>query len=375
VAAEPISGPPSGLGRRPGAVQWLALVLLSVALAAVLLLVHAPAALMLGPLIAAIAVASNGARLRLPLPPFVLAQGIVGCLIAKMVPLSIVGDVLQHWFLFSVGVLAVVAISSGLGWLMTRWQVLPGTTALWGTSPGAASVMTIMAESYGADVRLVAFMQYGRVVLVAVVAALVTHFFGVNTANAHAAMVWFPPVNWLALGETLALAVIGPLLAKRLNIPAGAFLVPMIAGIVLTHMGLMTIELPPWLLAVSYALVGWNVGLRFSKPLLIHAAKALPRIMACILTMIVLCGGVAWLMVAAIGVDPLTAYLATSPGGSDSVAIIAASTNVDVSFVMAMQTVRMIAVLFIGPVLTKYIVTHSNPVPSVSTLKSKDDHP
>ena len=74
----------------------------------------------------------------------------------------------------------------------------------------------------------------------------------------------------------------------------------------------------------------------------------LPRMMACILTMIVLCGGVAWLMVLAIGVDPLTAYLATSPGGSDSVAIIAASSNVDVSFVMAMQTVRMIAVLFIG---------------------------
>jgi membrane AbrB-like protein len=245
---------------------------------------------------------------------------------------------------------------------MTRWQVLPGTTALWGTSPGAASVMTIMAESYGADVRLVAFMQYGRVVLVAVVAALVTHFFGVTTVHA-AATVWFPPVDWLALGETLALAVFGPMVAKRLNIPAGAFLVPMIAGIVLSHMGLMSIELPPWLLALSYALVGWNVGLRFSRPLLIHAARALPRIMACILTMIVLCGGVAWLMVAAIGVDPLTAYLATSPGGSDSVAIIAASTNVDVSFVMAMQTVRMIAVLFIGPVLTKYIVTHSNPVP------------
>src|SRR6185312_2322458 len=146
----------------------------------------------------------------------VLAQGVVGCLIAKMVPLSIVGDVLQHWFLFSVGVLAVVAISSALGWLMTKWQMLPGTTALWGTSPGAASVMTIMAESYGADVRLVAFMQYGRVVLV---------------------------------------AVFGPLIARQLNIPAGAFLVPMIGGIVLTHLGLMTVELPPWLLAASYALV------------------------------------------------------------------------------------------------------------------------
>jgi membrane AbrB-like protein len=349
---------------------WAALISLSVGLAALLLWLHAPAALMLGPLLAAIVVASNGGKVRMPLTPFVVAQGIVGCLIAKMVPLSIVGDVLGHWFLFSVGVLAVVAISTLIGWLMTRWQVLPGTTALWGTSPGAASVMTIMAESYGADVRLVALMQYGRVVMVAVIAAFVTRAFGASPAHAPAAIVWFPPVEWLALGETLALAVVGPLIARRLNIPAGAFLVPMIAGIVLTHMGWMSVELPTWLLAASYAMVGWNVGLRFTRPLLIHAARALPRVLACIFAMIVMCGGVAWLMVLAIGVDPLTAYLATSPGGSDSVAIIAASSNVDVSFVMAMQTVRMIAVLFIGPVLTKYIVMHTNPAPNFDVEKS-----
>ena len=258
-----------------GAAQWGGLVVLSAALAALLLWVHAPAALMLGPLAAAIIVSSNGAKLRLPLTPFVLAQGIVGCLIAKMVPLSIVGDVLQHWFLFTVGVLAVVAISSALGWLMTRWQMLPGTTALWGTSPGAASVMTIMAESYGADVRLVAFMQYlprragggGR-------GAGDARRSASTPPHAPAAIVWFPPVDWLPLGETLALAIFGPLIARQLNIPAGAFLVPMIGGIVLTHLGLMTIELPTWLLAASYALVGWNVGLRFTRPLLIHAARA-----------------------------------------------------------------------------------------------------
>ena len=80
-----------------------------------------------------------------------LAQGIVGCLIASMVPLSIVDDVLRHWVLFGAGVVLVVVASSLLGWLMTRWQMMPGTTALWGTSAGAASVMTIMAEHYGAD--------------------------------------------------------------------------------------------------------------------------------------------------------------------------------------------------------------------------------
>src|SRR5262252_8168126 len=309
---------------------------------------------MLGPLVAAIVVSSNGAKLRLPLTPFVLAQGIVGCLIAKMVPLSIVGDVLGHWFLFSVGVFAVVAISSLLGWLMTRWQVLPGTTALWGTSPGAASVMTIMAESYGADIRLVAVMQYLRVVLVAAIAAVVAKLFGVSTSAA-APPVWFPPIAWLPFLETLALAVGGPLVARALRIPAGAFLVPMVLGIVLTHFGLMAIELPTWLLAACYALVGWNIGLRFTRGLLIHVLRALPLMVICTLLLIALCGLVAAMLVWGAGVDPLTAYLATSPGGSDSIAIIAASTDVDVSFVMAMQTVRMIAVLFLAPLLTKFI--------------------
>lgn len=341
--------------------QWLLLIALSVAIAAALLWLHAPAALMLGPLIAAMALAGGGGRVQFPLPIFVLAQGVIGCMIARMVPLTIVRDILDHWVLFTAGVLFVVAASSLLGWLMTRLQMLPGTTALWGTSPGAASIMTIMSESYGADVRLVAVMQYLRVVLVAAVAALVAKIFGVSSAHGAEALVWFAPIAWRPLLETLALAVLGPLIARALNIPGGAFLVPMMVGIVLVHFDWMTIELPTWLLAASYALVGWNIGLRFTRPLLIHAARALPRIIGCTVLLIALCGLVALMLVHGAGVDPLTAYLATSPGGSDSIAIIAASTNVDVSFVMAMQTVRMIAVLFLAPILTKFIAERIAP--------------
>jgi len=43
--------------------------------------------------------------------------------------------------------------------------------------------------------------------------------------------------------------------------------------------------------------------------------------------------------------------VATSPGGLDSVAIIAASTRVDVPFVMALQTVRFVLILLLGPAL------------------------
>ena len=354
------------LGSLPSAAQWTVLIVASLAVAALLVHVHAPAALLLGPLLASMGLATAGARVNLPLAPFVFAQGMVGSMIAKMVPLSIVGDVLSHWVLFSTGVLSVVAVSSFLGWIMTRLQMLPGTTALWGTSPGAASVMTLMAEAYGADPRLVAIMQYLRVLMVAAVAAAVARIFGLTPAQHATEIVWFPPIAWLPFIETVALAVLGPLIARRLNIPAGAFLVPLVIGGVLSHFGLMQIEQPPWLLAGCYTMVGWNIGLRFTRPLLIHAAKALPRILVCIFIMISLCSGVAAMLVMVANVDPLTAYLATSPGGSDSIAIIAASSNVDVSFVMAMQTVRMIVVLILAPILTKFLAERiSVPPPEI----------
>jgi membrane AbrB-like protein len=337
------------------ATQWPALIAITLPVTALLLWLHAPAALMLGPLIAGIAFASAGGKVQFPVSVFAVAQGVVGCMIAKMVPLSILGDIAGHWVLFSVGVVAVIAVSSLVGWWMTRLEVLPGSTALWGVSPGAASVMTYMAEAYNADMRMVAFMQYLRVVLVAAVAALVARLFGVHSTHTPDAIVWFPEVAWLPLGETLALAIAGPWIARWLKIPAGAFLVPLVLGILVSHVGLVRLELPTWLLAASYALVGWNVGLRFTRALLVHVLRQLPGILACIFVMLALCGGIAAFMVHAAGIDPITAYLATSPGGSDSIAIIAASTDCDVSFVMAMQTVRMIAVILVAPVLTKFI--------------------
>ena len=68
-----------------------------------------------------------------------------------------------------------------------------------------------------------------------------------------------------------------------------------------------------------------------------------------------LCGGFAWLMVIFAGVDPLTAYLATSPGGADAVTIIASTTKVDAPFVIAMQIVRFFCVLFTGPALARWL--------------------
>jgi membrane AbrB-like protein len=63
----------------------------------------------------------------------------------------------------------------------------------------------------------------------------------------------------------------------------------------------------------------------------------------------------AWMLTRVLKVDLLTAYLATSPGGLDTVAIIAAGSKVDMAFVMAMQTLRLFTILFTGPAIARFI--------------------
>ncbi len=74
-------------------------------------------------------------------------------------------------------------------------------------------------------------------------------------------------------------------------------------------------------------------------------------------------GGLAFLLTRTAGIDPLTAYLATSPGGMDSIAIIAANSTVDLAFVMALQSARLLIVTAIGPALARFVATRSGKAP------------
>ncbi len=336
--------------------RWGALVALSLLFIAGLEALRIPAALLLAPMAAAILLAASGAKLRIPRPAFLAAQAVVGCMIAGSINPAILSTVAAHWLPLFAIILAVIGASSLLGWTLARWQVLPGSAAVWGSSPGAASAMTLMAAAHGADIRLVAFMQYLRVVFVALAATLVARVAVDPQAPMAAAIDWFPTVSARGLAETLALAGLGGLAGRLLRIPAGSLLVPLVVGAVLHGTGLVAIELPPWLLAPSYMAIGWNIGLGFTPTILRHAARALPRLVVAILVQIATCAGLATLLTLYLGIDPLTAYLATSPGGADSVAIIAASSHVDIAFIMAMQTSRLFLVILISPALARFIV-------------------
>ena len=94
--------------------QWLGLLALTVLLAAGFSALELPAALLLGPMVAGIVVALGGASIRLPDTPFVLAQAVVGCLIARAASPAVLPEFLAHWHLFSLVILAGTLASFNL---------------------------------------------------------------------------------------------------------------------------------------------------------------------------------------------------------------------------------------------------------------------
>ncbi len=343
------------LDGRPAAQQWGALIIASLVFVWLFRLAGLPAALLLGSMAAAILIAWFEGHVKIPPWSFVIAQGVVGCLVARSISPGILVEMIRQWPMFLTCVGAVILFSTALGYGLARWKVLPGTTAVWGSSPGAATVMVLMANALGGDMRLVAVMQYLRVACVGLVASIVARAWTASGGTAPAATDWFPPLAAGPFLETLALAGGGAAIGVKAKIPAGPLLLPLFAGAALSAGHVVTITLPPWLLAGCYALVGWSIGLRFTREIVLYTAKQLPRMIASIFALIAMCGGLAYALHLAAGIDPLTAYLATSPGGADSVAIIAASSRVDMSFVMAMQVARLLLVILIGPSLARLL--------------------
>jgi len=344
--------------RRPATwpvyLRWIVLLFVSTIIVFLLELVHLPAALLLGPMAAAVLMATMGSGVKIGNKGFTAAQGIVGMMIASNMPTSLFSELKSDWPIFVVGVLSTVLAAAFLGWLMARTKLFPGTTAIWGSSPGAAAAMTLMSAGYGADMRLVAFMQYVRVVCVVLAATIVARFMGVTVVEEQA-IVWFPSIDWLDFAITILVALVAALVGMKVKMPGGALLLPMAIGMALKFSGLMPIVLPPWVLALSFAVIGWGIGMRFTREVVAHAARALPRVLLSVFALIAICGCFAAGLVHFAGIDPLSAYLATSPGGADSVAIIAASTNVDVPFVMAMQVTRFIFVVLTGPATARLL--------------------
>jgi membrane AbrB-like protein len=353
----------------PRAAAWAAILVVAALAGLALQAAGVLAAWFLGPCVVGIAAGSTGLFAgRVPRPVTVWCQAAIGTLIASTIVPGTIAAVAAHAPALIAAVAATLLAATAAGVVLARTTSLGAATAGWGITPGGAIAMTAMSENFGADSRLVAFMQYTRLLVVVFTVSLVAHLMGADrggpTPLSGAAL---PSFDWRDFAETLAVAIGSTALFLRLGVRSAGLFGPLAFGGTLHALGIVHLTLPPVLLHAAYALVGIGIGLRFTRETVAHALRAMPAVFAATLAVIALCAGSGYLLHRATGIDMLTAYLATSPGGLDSIALVAVGSHADMGLVLALQSLRLVAVVLLGPMIAQRITASAGGPPGRAT--------
>src|SRR5215213_2893818 len=133
-----------------------------------------PAGWLVGPMLVALAFAlAWKEHPTVPRWGRIASLAVVGGMLAATFRPSVLPLVAGHWLPVTLVVGGTLFLSLGAGLLLSGLVRIDMKTAALGALPGAASGMLAMSDPLGADARLVALMQYTRVVVVVVTATLV----------------------------------------------------------------------------------------------------------------------------------------------------------------------------------------------------------
>ena len=345
-------------------IGWAILVAASVLAGLLAQAAGVPAGWLVGPML--VAVASALAWPESPTVPRlgrVASLAVVGGVLAAAFRPSVLPLIARHWLAVGLVTCGTLLISLAVGLLLARVARLDRRTAALGSLPGAASGMLAMSIPLGADPRLVAVMQYTRVVVVVFSAAAVSRFGLVPGTPSHQTSGQSSAVaqgtalvqNALPVYALTALVVgIGAWAGTRLRLPAGALLGPLVLGVAVEELGVVRLAWPPGVPQAAFLVLGLWVGLTFDRASVEAAGRLLPVVVASSLALVVACAGLGWTLAALTGIDGLTAYLATTPGGIDSIAVMALASGSDAPLVLAVQTLRLLTVILAGALLARW---------------------
>jgi membrane AbrB-like protein len=144
----------------------------------------------------------------------------------------------------------------------------------------------------------------------------------------------------------------GALLARRAQVPAGALLGPMIVAGAVTLSG-TDFHVPPALRELAFALIGVQVGLRFTLSTLRLLGRLFVPVLIALAGLLVGCAGLAVLLHLTAGVSFQDAYLATTPGGLYAVLAVAFGAGANTTFILAVQALRLLVAVLLAPLAVR----------------------
>lgn len=309
------------------------------------------AALVVG--IAYALLAGGSHQLTIPTIPITAAQALLGVALGSEMQAATLRAVAADWFGVSVVIVGTVGISLVAGLVFATLTGVDRRTGMLGLVAGGASAIIAMSDELGADGRLVAFMQYLRVLVVVLLAPLVAFLFlhdvGVSS-------------HTLDQGSNIAVdllftagcALAGTLFARLFRLTAGALLGPLIVAAAISVSGAISgAGVPEVLQYAAFAIIGLQVGLRFTFATIRQARRLLGPVVLALFALVAASSGLSLILVLLSDVPFADAYLATTPGGLYAVLAASIGIGADTTFIVSVQVLRVFVIVLAAPPLIR----------------------
>ena len=352
--------------RRTEILQLVAVLSASLCGGLVFHVLNLPVAWLLGPMFAGslLAFASSEPK-QIPHPARAGAQVVIGVAVGlRLSPEAFWGLGSELPFLLLL-VAATGALSMLNGYLLGRFAGVDPATGFLGSIPGAASGMIAISGDLGADPRLVALLQYMRVLLVALLVPFFVqhaapHLMGAESGTQPSAL---DSTDGLAatLGDIgthcllVAYAVAGWAVGRRLRFPSPSLLGPLAVAAAGTLL-LGPLPFPEWLFNAALLVLGAWIGVQFDAPFVRRLGRI--ALVEAILVVLLVAGAalLGFAFSRLTGVHLVTALLASSPGAMEAMVALSIKLDAHTPLVVSIQMVRFLAMLFAGPWIASKLV-------------------
>jgi len=152
---------------------------------------------------------------------------------------------------------------------------------------------------------------------------------------------------------SLVAAVGAALLLDRLNFPAGALIGAMVAIAAIKLLGNEAPNMPAALRVGALIIIGWDLGSRFNKQLVATLTNNIAPLVLVIACFLITGWVLAWMLWKFGVMDPVTAVLATSPGGLVQMGALTSETQANAALVVGFHLLRIVAVLLSAPLISR----------------------
>lgn len=296
-------------------------------------------------------------QVAVPGPAATAGQAVIGVAMGSLVDLETLRTVAANWLPVLLVTVGTLALSLGAGLLLRLHREISPVTGAFSMIAGGASGIIVMARDLGADARMVAVLQYLRVLLIVVLMPVVaTVGYGASGGEVTGAVAEDDP-GWPAgLLFTAGCSLVGLVVGRLARVPVAALLGPLLAAVAVDLTGLGSgAQVPGPVQSAAFLVIGLQVGLSFTRGSLRTIGRALPLALAVILGLVVASAGLGAVLAATTGASALDGYLATTPGGLYAVLATASDIGADVTFVLAVQVLRLFVMLLSAPLVARWL--------------------